>query len=211
MSVIEPAATGGRHRGHRRRACVNGRETIARRPVRAEARAGAAVETTAIPTGSRRSPTSPTARCTPSSPASPAASRRRRSARPISIGRSISALRPASGCNSSTRRRERPPASRAGPPAARSTASRRTASSRCRRTGALPARTGITGRSTSSTKPSCSISNGGTTRPPEFAASPSSTSGWSNSCRGRSSTWSRRRISSRPIRRCYAPPSPRAG
>ena len=49
-------------------------------------------------------------------------------------------------------------------------------------------RTGISGRSTSSTRRSCSISNGGTTRPPAFAASRSSTSGWWSSCRGRSST-----------------------
>jgi Poly-beta-hydroxybutyrate polymerase N terminal len=61
--------------------------------------------------------------------------------------------------------------------AARSAASRKSASSRCRRTGASPATTGITGRSISSTRPSCSISNGGTTRPPEFAASRSNTSG----------------------------------
>ena len=46
------------------------------------------------------------------------------------------------------------------------------ASSRCRRTTASPARLGSTGRTTSSTRPSCSTSSGGTTRRPAFAASP---------------------------------------
>ena len=76
---------------------------------------------------------------------------------------------------------------RAAPPSA--------ASSRCRRTGASPARTGSGGPTTSSTRRSCSISNGGTTRRPAFAAYPGSTKTWSSSCRARSSTWSRRRTS----------------
>ena len=65
---------------------------------------------------------------------------------------------------------------------------RRTASSRCRRIGALPPRNGGNGRSTSSPRLSCCSSNGGTTPRPACAAYRKSTRTWSSSRRARSST-----------------------
>ena len=59
------------------------------------------------------------------------------------------------------------------------------------RPSASSARIGRSGRTISSIRLSCSISNGGTTRRPAYAAFRSSMRTWSSSRRARSSTWSR--------------------
>ena len=107
----------------------------------------------ATPMPSPRSPTSSIVRCTRRSRASPPGCRRRRWLMPIWIGRRISPMRPASGCNSSTRRCAKLCASPITPCARACRAARpNAASSRCRRTSASPAKTGSAGPTISSTR-----------------------------------------------------------